>query len=871
MPGYDHQAVEKKWQDVWEREQPGRVEEDPARAADALYHLVMFPYPSGAGLHVGHVESYTAVDILTRYRRMQGRRVLFPIGYDAFGLPAENYAIKTGMPPAESTAANIANFHRQMKALGFSFSWEREFATCDPSYYKWTQWMFLELFKRGLAYKKKAPVNWCEKDQTVLANEQVVNGACERCGTPVVQKEMEQWFFGITKYADRLLNGLDAIDWPEKIKSMQRNWIGRSEGAEIVFSCHPEGAQRLKDLSSDPSPAAQDDKYSITVFTTRPDTLFGVSYVVLAPEHPLVDILTVPEKKTEMDAYRAAARGKSELERTQLEKDKSGVFTGSFATHPLTGEPVPVWVSDYVLTTYGTGAVMGVPAHDERDFAFAKKYGLAVKQVIANQFGVRKPDGDLSPVECYTGDGPLINSGEFDRLSNQIAKHKIVEKLAKEGKGAAVTKYRLRDWLVSRQRYWGAPIPIVYDPDGKPHPVKEEHLPLRLPEDVDYLPRGTSPIGSSKSYVALAEKLYGPGWRFETDTMDTFVDSSWYFLRYCDPKNASSFADRSKIDYWCPVDLYVGGAEHAVLHLLYARFFAYALHDAGRIGFEEPFLALRNQGIILGPDGEKMSKSKGNVVNPDELVAEYGADALRLYEMFMGPLEDMKPWDTKGIVGTRRFLDKVWKLAERVTDVENILALRPVQKTIKKVTEDVEAMRFNTAVSALMVCANVLQEAVAADPAAGRAHPPPADGRPAGSPSFGFAQDRPWQGGNVGRQPSPDKGGIPRNAFGDFVRLLAAFAPHLGSELWERAGLDGSVFDAWPSYEPTLVQDETVKIAVQVNGKLRGSIEVPADASADDIVAQAKSEPNVAKHLEGKTIVKTIFVPGKLANFVVGE
>lgn len=771
MAAYNHQEIEKKWQAVWAQAKSGSVKEDAKRAKDAVYNLVMFPYPSAAGLHVGHVESFTAVDILTRYQRMNGKNVLFPIGYDAFGLPAENYAVKTGVHPAETTNAAIKSFHRQMQSLGLSFDWDREISTCEPAYYRWTQWMFLELYKKGLAYKKKAAVNWCEKDQTVLANEQVVNGKCERCGTAVVQKEMSQWFFGITKFADRLLNGLEPLDWPDKIKAMQRNWIGKSEGAEISFSIDPSTSAKQA--------SAQDD---IVVFTTRPDTLSGVTYVVLAPEHALVDVLTTAENKAAMDAYRLAAKGKSELERTQLEKDKSGVFTGSFAVHPVTGEQVQVWVSDYVITTYGTGAVMGVPAEDERDAAFAAKYKLEVRPV------------DASVVL------PSFKT---------------------------VTKFRLRDWLVSRQRYWGAPIPVVYDPEGNHHPVKEEHLPLILPTDVDYLPKGTSPIGSSKSYVELAEKLYGKGWRFETDTMDTFVDSSWYYLRYCDPHNDGAFADKKKLAYWAPVDLCVGGAEHAVLHLLYVRFLAFSLHDAGYLPFEEPFTALRNQGMILGPDGEKMSKSKGNVVNPDDVVAEYGADSLRLYEMFMGPLEDMKPWDTKGIVGVSRFLDKVVKLSERVVDGENNASLsRAVHKAIKAVSADIPALRFNTAIAQMMTAANAMQ-----------------------------GSER-----------------IPREVFSLFVRILAPFAPHVGEELWAQLGNTESVFaSGWPAFDDALTTDDAAQIAVQVNGKLRGTISV--DLKVESAVAKeaAAAEPNVAKYLEGKKVLKVVYVPGRLVNFVVQE
>ncbi len=791
---YDHQQLEKKWQEVWEKAKSGSAKEDAKRTKDAVYNLVMFPYPSAAGLHVGHVESFTAVDILTRYQRMNGKNVLFPIGYDAFGLPAENYAVKTGVHPAETTNNAIKSFHRQMQALGLSFDWDREISTCEPSYYRWTQWLFLELYKKGLAYKKKAAVNWCEKDQTVLANEQVVNGKCERCGTAVVQKEMSQWFFGITKFADRLLNGLEHLDWPDKIKAMQRNWIGKSEGAEISFVS---------------------GKETITVFTTRPDTLSGVTYVVLAPEHALVDVLTTPAQKKEMDAYRLAAKGKSELERTQLEKDKSGVFTGSFAVHPVTGERVQVWVSDYVITTYGTGAVMGVPAEDERDAAFAAKYKLEVRPV------------DASVVL------PSFKT---------------------------VTKFRLRDWLVSRQRYWGAPIPVVYDPEGNHHPVKEEHLPLILPTDVDYLPKGTSPIGSSKSYVELAEKLYGKGWRFETDTMDTFVDSSWYYLRYCDPANDAAFADKKKLDYWAPVDLCVGGAEHAVLHLLYVRFFAFALHDAGYLPFEEPFTALRNQGMILGPDGEKMSKSKGNVVNPDDVVAEYGADSLRLYEMFMGPLEDMKPWDTKGIVGVRRFLEKAIDLCERwqknfEKDNEvspdafydrsdaNKLVAREIHKAIKAVTQDIEQLKFNVAISKLMKLLTVLRD----------------DGVP---PTEEAPRNGAWT----------RYDGISRPQIQQFIRLLAPFAPHLGEELWERTSGQGSVFTAgWPIFDPKLTEDDMVKLAVQVNGKLRGTIEVSPTITGTEAKALAAAEPNVAKFLEGQRFLKVIYIEKRLVNFVLKD
>jgi len=821
MPSYNHLEIEPKWQADWAKgaNEAKGTEEDK----DPLYLLTMFPYPSGSGLHVGHVESYTAVDIVARKKRMEGHDVLFPMGFDAFGLPAENYAIKTGVHPAETTDKAMANFTRQFKALGFSFDWDRELSTCDPAYYKWTQWMFLLFYKNDLAYRAKAPVNWCDGCVTVLANEQVVDGKCDRCSTVVVQKDLEQWFFRITKYADRLLAGIDTVDWPERIKTMQRNWIGRSEGVEVEFRgvkgemVGEPGAERVHEA-----------EFLIPVFTTRIDTLFGVSYIVLAPEHPLVDALTTVDNREAVVAYRDQARKKSELERTQLEKDKAGVFIGTYAKHPLTGEEVPIWISDYVLVNYGTGAVMGVPAHDDRDWVFAQKYSLPIRQVIAAPAGM--PEHDFASA-AHTTDGLLVNSSTFDGLTSDEAKNMIATAIESAGKGKRVTNYHLRDWLVSRQRYWGAPIPMTWCETCGVQPVEPSALPVLLPRDVDFKPTGKSPLVDSVTFHdVVCPKCGGPA-RRECDTMDTFVDSSWYYLRYVDAKNAEVFAEPEALKKWCPVDLYVGGAEHAVMHLLYARFFSYALHDLGYVDFEEPFLKLRNQGLILGPDGEKMSKSRGNVVNPDEVVEQYGADALRLYEMFMGPLEDAKPWDTSGIVGVRRFLDKVWMMRERVVPPviaseakQSLDVIRIVHKTIKKVSEDIDGMKFNTAISAMMICANALHVAET----------------------------------------------IPRDAYESFVKILATFAPHLGEEIWHDLGNASSVFDeSWPTYDAALLVDDSVAIAVQVNGKLRGTIQMDPTSNEKDVQDRAMATENVAKFLEGTEIVKVIYVPGRLINIVV--
>jgi leucyl-tRNA synthetase len=805
MEIFDHKTIDKKWQEAWEKAQLYKTPEPPK---PKQYILDMFPYPSGAGLHVGHPEGYTATDILSRYKRMQGFDVLHPMGWDAFGLPAENYAIKEGVHPAEITKKNIERFREQIKAIGLSYDWSREINTSDPSYYKWTQWLFLQLYKKGLAYKKEAYVNWCPKDQTVLANEQVIDGKCDRCGTQVVQKLLSQWFFKITDYADRLLNDLETLDWPEPIKLMQKNWIGKSEGAQIKFKI-------------------SNFKFEIEVFTTRPDTLYGATYMVLAPEHLLVDQITTQEQKKVVEKYIEATKKKTELQRTALEKDKTGVFTGAYAVNPATKEKIPVWIADYVLATYGTGAIMAVPAHDERDFEFAKKYDLPMKQVIkppkiinAITDASPSPDGifgvlpaDLES-DCWTGDGTLINSDGYDGMESE----KIRKKMA-EAFGVIKVQYKLRDWLISRQRYWGAPIPIIYCDKCGMQPVPEKDLPVELPDDVDFRPTGESPLARSKKFNQVkCPKCDGPATR-DHDTMDTFVDSSWYFFRFTDPHNDKEPVDRKKVHAWMPVDVYVGGAEHAVLHLLYARFFTKACHDLGFIDFEEPFLKLRNQGLILGPDGEKMSKSRGNVINPDDVIAQFGADAFRMYEMFMGPLEEAKPWQTNGIVGVRRFLDKVGRFAPHS-------GLDPrsspkIHKLIKKITADIENFKFNTAVAAFMEFLNENKQ-------------------------------------------------MSKENWESFLILLAPFAPHITEELWHQLGHEDSIhLQKWPKFDENLTKEDTATIVVQVLGRVRASLELPAGTLQAEVKAKALADANVKKHLHGKEIVKEIFVQDKLINFVV--
>ncbi|PIT94240.1 leucine--tRNA ligase [Candidatus Falkowbacteria bacterium CG10_big_fil_rev_8_21_14_0_10_43_11] len=956
---------ENAWQKKWEKWELYKADDKSDKPKK--YILDMFPYPSGAGLHVGHPEGYTATDIYSRYLRMNGFNVLHPMGWDAFGLPAENYAIKQGVHPDDSTHKNINRFREQIKSLGLSYDWPREVDTSSPDYYKWTQWFFLFLYKNGLAYKKKAKVNWCSSCQTVLANEQVISGKCERCGNDVTQKDLAQWFFKITDYADRLISDLDKINWPEPIKTMQRNWIGKSEGEEIEFkvlidvknfvrlgfktqpntdlknnirttwfltfstkereeffntkeeclyiinaifnSCLRHGftlheVSAMKDhvhiiLDSDKNMTIEKmykylkgysakkfnqkfDKnwenskgahvwmpkgeysiikdenqyksilqyvqnnpekdgllrkerllsenfnnlyYILNIFTTRPDTLFGATYMVLAPEHELVEILkndgvslgfkTQANKKIKnqdkIESYLELAKNKSDLQRTDLNKEKTGVeLKGIKAINPANNEEIPVWIADYVLSTYGTGAIMAVPAHDERDWEFARKYNLSIVEVIL---------GGNVKQSAYINSGKMINSGEFDGLASEEAKKKIAEKVG----GKLKTQYKLRDWLVSRQRYWGAPIPIIYCDKCGEVPVSEKDLPVVLPKDVDFKPTGESPLVHSKSFHNVKCPHCGAKARRESDTMDTFVCSSWYYFRYTDPKNKKEFAGKKQMKKWLPVDLYVGGAEHAVLHLMYARFFTKALFDHGYIDFDEPFLKLRNQGMILAEDGRKMSKSLGNVINPDEVVKNLGADSMRLYEMFMGPLEDAKPWQTRGIVGVRRFLERVWTMQSKVHKVESQRMKILLHKTIKKVTEDIENMKFNTAVSAMMIFTNEAQ-----------------------------------------------KEGINKDDFVKFLIILAPFAPHIVEELWDRMGNKKSIFkEPWPKYNEELIKEDVINLVLQINGKVRDSIEVPADISEEEAKEKALASEKARKWTKGKGVAKVIVVKNRLVNIVI--
>jgi len=797
---YDHRKIEPKWQKKWAKEKSFEAKEDGGKKC---YILDMFPYPSGAGLHVGHPEGYTATDILARKRRMEGFNVMHPMGWDSFGLPAENFAIKTGTPPQESTDKAMDNFRRQIKSIGLSYDWSREISTSSPEYYRWTQWLFLELYRKGLAYKTFAPANWCDSCQTVLANEQVVNGKCDRCGNTVVQKELSQWFFKITAYAEELLKDIDKLDWPDRIKTLQKNWIGRSEGVEIDFR----GTNG-------------NDEFSIPVFTTRIDTLFGVTYIVLAPEHPIVSSIVSSDERKVVDAYIKASQSKTELDRTGA-GEKTGVFTGAYAKHPLTGEQVPIWIGDYVLARYGTGAVMGVPAHDNRDWDFAKRYGAAVKFVIAPPPGI-KHDNE----KAYTEDGILVNSGEWNGLTSESARQKIADELENKKSGKKTVFWHLRDWLVSRQRYWGAPIPIIYCAHCGEVPVPVENLPVKLPKDVDFKPTGESPLARSKTFHKVSCPKCGKPARRESDTMDTFVDSSWYFLRYCDPKNEVEFASSESMKKWCPVDMYVGGVEHAVLHLLYARFLTKVIADMGCIDFREPFTSLRNQGLIMGENGEKMSKSKGNVVNPDEIVERFGADALRLYLMFMGAFEDSKPWSTASLVGVRRFLDRVYSLTEKVDKkVEDEALTRILHRTIKKVGSDIENFKFNTAISSMMIFVNAAEE----------------------------------------------KEKIGTSILKDFIKILYPFAPHLGEEAWSKLGEKKMlVTESWPIYDEALTIDSEVEMVVQVNGKVRDRLTVPTGLEQADLETRALALPKIQEWLKDKKVIKIIVAGGKLVNIVVG-
>ncbi len=876
MAGYPFQTIEQKWQQYWEEHKTFRTEDHAPEGTPKYYVLDMFPYPSGAGLHVGHPEGYTATDILARYKRMRGFHVLHPMGWDAFGLPAEQYAVQTGTHPRETTERNIERFRQQLKSLGFSYDWEREVNSTDPNYYKWTQWIFLQLYKRGLAYIDEVPVNWCPELGTVLANEEVIDGRSERGGYPVVRRPMRQWVLRITEYADRLLSGLDGLDWPESTKEMQRNWIGRSEGAEIEF------------------PIFTSPLDKITVFTTRPDTIFGATYMVLAPEHPLVPRITTREHLDEVDAYLRQTAEKSDLERTELSRDKTGVATGAFAVNPVSGERISVWIADYVLSTYGTGAIMAVPGHDERDYEFAVKYKLPIREVVSG--------GDLTS-GAYTGEGVAVNSHSemltIEGLPTEEAKEKVVLWIERKFKGRRRTNYKLRDWLFSRQRYWGEPFPIIFV-DDEPVAVPEGDLPVLLPEVTTYKPSGTgeSPLATIPEWVETTERSTGAPARRETNTMPQWAGSCWYYLRYISPKDKEHLVDPELEKYWMPVDLYVGGAEHSVLHLLYARFWHKVLFDIGVVSTEEPFQKLVHQGMILGEveytafrhaDGglvsaadvapaaegyrdlrgekvepytvkeeevekrgdrfvlreqpevvvnaraHKMSKSRGNVINPDDVEARFGADSLRLYEMFMGPLEQVKPWSTHGVDGVHRFLNRVWRLvveedapglsANVVDEAPDREQLRALHSTIRKVTDDIEGMRFNTAIAAMMEFTNAAYK---------------------------------WK-------------SVPRGVLEPFTLLLSPFAPHMAEEVWERLGHSRTLaYAAWPEAEEEYLQADELNIAIQINGKLRATIQVPADAEKAAVLQAARAEENVARHLDGSTVRKEIYVPGKIVNFVVG-
>lgn len=799
---FDHKKIEQKWQHHWEQNKTFKMNNDLDKPK--FYALDMFPYPSGAGLHVGHPEGYTATDILSRFKRMQGYNVLHPMGWDAFGLPAEQYALDTGNDPAEFTEQNINNFRRQIKSLGFSYDWDREINTTDPDYYKWTQWIFLQLYKKGLAYVDEVPVNWCPALGTVLANEEVIDGKSERGGHPVERRPMRQWMLKITAYADRLIEDLEELDWPESIKDMQRNWIGRSEGAEVTFNID-----------------GHDETF--TVFTTRPDTLFGATYAVLAPEHPFVEKITTAEQKEAVEQYIDGVKSKSDLERTDLAKDKTGVFTGAYAVNPVNGEKMPIWIADYVLITYGTGAIMAVPAHDERDYEFARKFDLPIKEVVAG--------GNIEE-EAYTGDGEHINSDFLNGLNKEDAIAQMIAWLEKEDIGTKKVTYRLRDWLFSRQRYWGEPIPIIHWEDGTMTAVPESELPLVLPKTTEIRPSGTgeSPLAIIEDWVNVVDPETGKKGRRETNTMPQWAGSCWYYLRFIDPTNKEALADADLLKRWLPVDIYIGGAEHAVLHLLYARFWHKVLYDIGVVHTKEPFQKLFNQGMILGENNEKMSKSKGNVVNPDEIVESHGADTLRLYEMFMGPLEASIAWSTNGVEGARRFLDRIWRLL--VTDDgsltskvgEGDTALEKVyHQTVKKVTEDYEGLRFNTAISQMMVFVNEANKAET----------------------------------------------IPTEYAEGFVKLLSPLAPHLAEELWEKLGHSETVtYEAWPQFDESKLVDDEVEIVLQLNGKVKAKRMVSKDATREQLEELAMQDEQFTAELAGKTVRKVIAVPGKLVNVV---
>lgn len=818
MKRYQPSEIESKWQQVWDQTKLYRAVDDDPR--DKYYYLVEFPYPSGEGLHVGHVRSYTALDIMARHKRMQGFNVLYPMGFDAFGLPTENYAIKNKVAPQEATATNIANYTRQLKALGLSFDWDRTVNTTDPDYYRWTQWIFLQFHKAGLAYQAEMPINWCPKEKTGLANEEVVNGVHERCGTTVEKKLMKQWMLKITAYADRLIDDLKTVDYLDRISSQQINWIGRSEGAEITF--------KLRDVTGQ-----DDDLHDVTVYTTRPDTLFGATFIVVSPELADSWVKVGWKASDEATAYITNALNESELSR-QEDKVKTGVETGIKAVHPISGKLLPVWVADYVLGGYGTGAIMAVPAHDPRDLEFANAFDLPITRVI---------EGGEPP---FAGYGVLINSGQFDGLSGTQAMQAIIKTLVDKGAGKGAKKFKLRDWIFSRQHYWGEPIPMVHCPKCGVVPVPEDQLPVTLPMVTSYEPTetGESPLAAITDWVNTScPTCEGPAKR-ETDTMPNWAGSSWYYLRYIDPKNNQAFADRAKLEQWTPVDLYNGGMEHTTLHLLYSRFWHKFLFDQGHVPTSEPYASRRSHGMILGPDGQKMSKSRGNVINPDGVIERYGADAVRLYEMFMGPFDEQTAWSDERLSGVSRFLYRVWTLVdtlegERVQSAtpDGIFATevdRATHKTLKKVTEDIQAMNFNTMVSSLMEYVNFLQK-------------------------------------NQTRLASPDNVDLTERTIRYLILMLAPMVPHMTEEIWhDTLGQEGSVHAAaWPLYDPELIKDELISVAVQVNGKLRATVILAADATDEDLTEAAKADPNVTKYLSAGEVVKTIVVPRKLVNFVV--
>ncbi|AOA00458.1 leucine--tRNA ligase [Carnobacterium divergens] len=800
---FNHKTIEKKWQKYWASHNSFNTTEDPTK--ENFYALDMFPYPSGQGLHVGHPEGYTATDILARMKRSQGYNVLHPMGWDAFGLPAEQYALDTGNDPAEFTAHNIETFRRQINSLGFSYDWNREINTTDPHYYKWTQWIFTKLYEKGLAYEAEIAVNWCPALGTVLANEEVIDGKSERGGFPVYRKPMKQWMLKITAYAERLLDDLELVDWPESIKDMQRNWIGKSVGANVEFTV--KGTDK-----------------TFTIFTTRPDTLFGATYTVLAPELELVKEITTPEQMSAVEAYIEEVSLKTDLDRTDLAKGKTGVFTGAYAINPVNGKEIPIWIADYVLSTYGTGAIMAVPAHDERDYEFAKTFDIEILPVIEG--------GDIEN-EPYTGDGPHINSDFLNGMDKATAIEKMNLWLEDNGFGKKETTYRLRDWLFSRQRYWGEPIPVIHWEDGTTTTLPEEELPLLLPKTTEIKPSGTgeSPLANISEWVNVVDPKTGMKGRRETNTMPQWAGSSWYFLRFIDPHNKNELASFEKLEKWLPVDIYIGGAEHAVLHLLYARFWHKFLYDIGVVPTKEPFQKLYNQGMILGGNNEKMSKSKGNVVNPDDVVEKYGADTLRMYEMFMGPLDASIAWNENGLEGSRKFLDRVWrmlvdedgKLRDRITTFNDGALDRVYHQTVKKVTEDFEALRFNTAISQMMVFVN---EAYKTD-------------------------------------------ALPFNYIEGFVQLLAPIAPHMAEELWEKLGHKESLtYAVWPTFDEKFLVEDEIEVIFQVNGKLKAKAIVAKDVQKAEMEEIALADETVKEAIAGKTIRKVVVVPGKLVNIV---